>query len=100
MTKEQIKAKAKEQVSNDEFAQQIIIDAINWATKELQEENAELQADNDARKFAMAMSEKVEKKLREENEKAKEIIKKLISDNRKVWVYSDVREEAEQFLKE
>ncbi len=32
--------------------------------------------------------------------KAKEIIKKLISDNRKVWVYSDVREEAEQFLSE
>ena len=35
--------------------------------KELQEENAELKADNDARKFAMAMSEKVEKQLREEN---------------------------------
>lgn len=32
--------------------------------------------------------------------KAKEIIKKLISDNRKVWIYSDVREEAEEFLKE
>lgn len=30
-------------------------------------ENAELKADNDARKFAMAMSEKVEKQLREEN---------------------------------
>ena len=28
---------------------------------------AELKADNDARKFAMAMSEKVEKQLREEN---------------------------------
>ena len=28
--------------------------------------NAELKADNDARKFAMAMSEKVEKQLREE----------------------------------
>lgn len=33
-------------------------------------------------------------------DKAKDIIKKLISDNHKVWVYSDVREEAEQFLRE
>ena len=32
--------------------------------------------------------------------KAKEIIEKLISQNRKLWVYSDVREEAEQFLEE
>jgi len=32
--------------------------------------------------------------------KAKEIIEKLISQNRKLWVYSDVREDAEQFLKE
>lgn len=32
--------------------------------------------------------------------KAKEIIEKLISQNRKLWVYSDVREEAEQLLKE
>jgi hypothetical protein len=32
--------------------------------------------------------------------KAKEIIEKLISLNRKEWIYSDVREEAEQFLKE
>ena len=30
--------------------------------------------------------------------KAKEIIKKLIALNRKEWIYSDVREEAEQFL--
>ena len=37
MTEEQIKAKAKEQFPNDEFYQQIVIDAINWATKELQE---------------------------------------------------------------
>ena len=34
--------------------------------EELEKENAELKADNDARKFAMAMSEKVEKQLREE----------------------------------
>ena len=32
--------------------------------------------------------------------KAKEIIEKLISQNRKLWVYSDIREEAEQLLKE
>ena len=34
---------------------------------DLEKENAELKEDNDARKFAMAMSEKVEKQLREEN---------------------------------
>lgn len=38
---------------------------------ELEKENAELKTDNDARKFAMAMSEKVEKQLREENSKLK-----------------------------
>ena len=38
---------------------------------ELEKENAELKADNDARKFAMAMSEKVEKQLREQIEKMK-----------------------------
>ena len=37
----------------------------------LEKENAELKADNDARKFAMAMSEKVEKQLREENAELK-----------------------------
>ena len=37
----------------------------------MQEEIAELKADNDARKFAMAMSEKVEKQLREENAELK-----------------------------
>jgi len=39
--------------------------------EEVLKENAELKADNDARKFAMAMSEKVEKQLREENAKLK-----------------------------
>lgn len=43
MTEGQIKAKAKEQFPNDEFKQQVIINAINWATKELQEENADLK---------------------------------------------------------
>lgn len=32
--------------------------------------------------------------------KAKEIIEELISQNRKLWVYSDIREKTEQFLKE
>lgn len=39
--------------------------------EELEEKNAELKADNDARKFAMVMSEKVEKQLREQIEKMK-----------------------------
>jgi hypothetical protein len=38
-----IKDRAKEYFPNDEFKQQIVIDAINWATKELQKENAELK---------------------------------------------------------
>lgn len=38
---------------------------------DLEKKNAELKADNDARKFAMAMSEKVEKQLREENAELK-----------------------------
>jgi hypothetical protein len=38
---------------------------------ELEKENAELKADNDARKYAMTMSEKVEKQLREQIEKMK-----------------------------
>ena len=45
MTEEQIKAKAKEQFPNDEFKQQIVIDAIIWATKELEKENAELMVE-------------------------------------------------------
>lgn len=34
---------------------------------DLEKENAELKADNDARKFSMSMSEKVEKQLQEQN---------------------------------
>lgn len=41
--------------------------AVDESFAKLQLENTELKADNDARKFAMAMSEKVEKQLREEN---------------------------------
>lgn len=40
---------------------------------DLEKENAELKEDNDARKFAMAMSEKVEKQLRDENTELKGI---------------------------
>ena len=41
---------------------------------------AELKADNDARKFAMAMSEKVETQLREENAELKDD-NKVMADN-------------------
>ena len=64
-------------------ARSAIMGAISMALKDpiLQQgfeiickENSELKADNDARKFAMAMSEKVEKQLREENSKLKEAL--------------------------
>ena len=42
-------------------------------------ENAELKADNDARKYAMAMSEKVEKQLREENKDLADCNSRLLS---------------------
>ena len=45
--------------------------AFKGGVEVLEAENAELKSDNDARKFAMAMSEKVEKQLREENAKLK-----------------------------
>lgn len=47
----------------------LISENINLKTENtnLKRENKELEADNDARKFAMSMSEKVEKQLREEN---------------------------------
>lgn len=48
--------------------------AYELGKSELEKENAELKADNDARKFAMAMSEKVEKQLREENAELKDVI--------------------------
>ena len=55
---------------------------------------AELKADNDARKFAMAMIEKVEKQLREENAELKRIVKMVAMINK------DIYTEAEQFLSE
>lgn len=82
---------------------------------ELEKENAELKADNDARKFAMVMSEKVEKQLREENEslesikniyigdllKAKRIINKLstcFSSYSSNIFEEELLKEAEQFI--
>ena len=45
--------------------------------EKLEQENADLKADNDARKFAMTMSEKVEKQLQKENAELKETIIKM-----------------------
>lgn len=103
-----------------------LVDMIREKDKriaELEQENAELKADNDARKFAMTMSEKVEKQLRNErntflaqneqyekdlidfNEnltKAKEIIKDFLLMTKVEHLkerYESV-DEAEQFLNE
>lgn len=46
-------------------------DGVEFGERQSEKQIAELKADNDARKFAMAMSENVEKQLREENEKLK-----------------------------
>ncbi len=87
---------------------------------ELEKENAELKSDNDARKFAMAMSEKVEKQLREENandegyartlqtiqlSKAKDLLNEFMriskaSDEDFEHDYSELIGEAEQFISE
>lgn len=48
---------------------------------EIEKENAELRADNDARKFAMAMSERVEKQLREENAELRKVAEFQQSSN-------------------
>ena len=71
-------------VNCENFQRQRIDCCGNWVSykdyiKELEVKNKELKADNDARKFAMAMSEKVEKQLREENEEAKNLIDELAS---------------------
>lgn len=72
---------------------------------ELEQENAELKAeienDRDLPTVAyMQGAENQKKKDEKQLTKARELIEKLISLNRKEWVYSDVREEAEQFLQE
>lgn len=78
--------------------------------EELEKENVELKADNEARKFAMAMSEKVENKLREENIKGTNIIKSLLDNISEPEVFSDgssedknlseLLKQAEQFIKD
>jgi hypothetical protein len=74
------------------------------ATLKLQQENAELKADNDARKFAMAMSEKVEKQLREENAELKEKVNILDNCDRLGDViteaYKDQLTKAKQFIRD
>ena len=59
---------------------QELLDKQIEATYKLDKENAELKADNDARKFAMAMSEKVEKQLREENAELKALTETKLKD--------------------
>ena len=61
----------KDQIADIKANCDLAIEGRDVKIKELEEENAELKADNDARKFAMAMSEKVEKQLREQIEKMK-----------------------------
>ena len=67
MTKEK---RIAEREKDKAYAEEQLDEQIQ-ATLKLQKENKELKADNDARKFAMAMSEKVEKQLREQIEKMK-----------------------------
>ena len=76
MTKEELREKRKRvhESLNDVKA---ILGLDEMYIDELEAKNKELKADNDARKFAMAMSEKVEKQLREENEELKETVTKM-----------------------
>ena len=110
MTKEQIKAKAKGQFPNDEFKQQAVIDAINWAIKELEKENAELkhtiailrQEKDNVSMHAKAM-EVVAKTRNEQLIKAEELLKQfifLLHNPRTALDTKTVMDEAEQFLKD
>lgn len=51
-------------------------------------ELTELKSDNDARKFAMAMSEKVEKKLRQENTELQEKYDTCLRENTGLKIHS------------
>lgn len=101
MTKDELQAKravALSELKNIEVAlclDEHYIDII-------EKENAELKADNDARKFAMAMSEKVEKQLREQLTKAKEIIALglRVCETSSIEYMNLYQKQAEQFLKE
>ena len=70
------KGEAKEYFPNDEFKQQIVIDAINWATKELEKENAELQHKVDTLQGFLDRDIEYQE-LQKENAEAKERIKTL-----------------------
>lgn len=124
MTEDQIKEYAKKPFPNDEFKQQAIIDAINWATKELEEENNRLLdvinnqdvkiADLETQNTNLQIMLKAEREVRcnedylkrvceleEQSERAKEIIRKCmevieIAD----FEYTKEYKQAEQFLKE
>ena len=111
MTEEQIKTKAKEQFPNDEFKQQIVIDAINWATKDLEKENAELK--EELKKWKDEWQEQVQKATDEgyartlqtiQLSKAKDIIREFVE-----WAtwqgsncpnFKSIQYKAEQFLSE
>ncbi len=74
---EQVEAEVKQEQKIKELGNacketQELLDKQIEATYKLDKENSELKSDNDARKFAMAMSEKVEKQLRAENAELKE----------------------------
>jgi hypothetical protein len=86
-----------------ELITQVYMDSAEPREKriaELEKENAELKADNDARKFAMAMSEKVEKQLREENaelRKVKRVKIEVTRDYKKLA--KDLQEQGTQLTK-
>ena len=116
MTKEELKKEAKIYAKRkfDEEEQAYLHDIIAQTyfvgaeprekrIEELEKENAELKADNDARKYAMAMSEKVEKQLREQLTKAKGLLAKwveLFKPKGSNIPPTPIQVETEQFLKE
>ena len=101
MKEEQIKAKAKEYFPNDEFKQQIVIDAINWATKELQKENAELK-ENHVKNITDC--DICDTYCNSQLTKAKEIIREFVEwanwQGSKCPSFKSIQDKAEQFLKE
>ena len=122
MTQEQIKVKAKEYFPNDEFKQQIVIDAINWATKELEKENAELEEEKAElerardywrsssfdwrRKCVSRKPFKVVVKAQEQLSEAKEIIREFMKyeineyDGSLEIHFEELKKQADQFISE
>ena len=103
---ERIKAKAKEQFPNDEFKQQIVIDAINCITKKLQEENKYLKealecAEHNC-KVKQEYNDNQFNAIMKYRKKAKELIKNIVKVTwGEGWSYSlDWKVKAEKFLKE